>query len=48
LTYIDLTTDLDNIPSQRVILNNGGQLIGRFRKPEAYGGSEGLRYRISA
>jgi predicted acetyltransferase len=48
LTYIDLTTDLDNIPSRRVILNNGGQLIGRFRKPEAYGGSEGLRYRISA
>lgn len=47
LTYIDLTTDLDNIPSQKVILNNGGKLIGRYQKPEAYGGGDGLRYRIS-
>jgi predicted acetyltransferase len=47
LTYIELTTQPDNIASQRVILNNGGRLIGRFQKPEAYGGGEGLRYRIS-
>ena len=47
LTYIELTTQPDNIASQRVILNNGGRLIGRFQKPEAYGGGEGLRYLIS-
>ena len=47
LMYVELTTHPDNIASQSVILNNGGQLIGRFRKPEACGGTEGLRYRIS-
>ena len=46
LTHIELTTQPDNTPSQKVILNNGGQLVGRFRKPEAYGGGESLRYRI--
>jgi predicted acetyltransferase len=46
LAWIELTTDLDNIPSQRVILNNGGVLIERFIKPAAYGSTEGLRYRI--
>jgi predicted acetyltransferase len=46
LEWVELTTDPGNIPSQRVILNNGGVLVERFRKPEAYGGEEGLRYRI--
>jgi predicted acetyltransferase len=46
LPWVELTTDADNIPSQRVILNNGGYLVERFSKPAAYGGSESLRYRI--
>ena len=46
LAYIDLTTDPDNAPSQRVILANGGIYQGRFRKTEHYGQSEGLLYRI--
>ena len=43
---IGYITDADNIASQRVILNNGGYLADRFRKPAAYGGAESLRYRI--
>lgn len=46
LPWVDLTTDADNIPSQKVILNNGGYLVERFTKPAAYGGLESLRYRI--
>jgi hypothetical protein len=29
-----------------VIEANGGQLVERFRKPDAYGGSESYRFRI--
>jgi predicted acetyltransferase len=47
LDHVDLTTDPDNIASQKVILANGGQLIERFRKAAAYGGSEALRFRIT-
>jgi predicted acetyltransferase len=46
LPYIEVTTDIDNVPSQRVIEANGGRLVERFRKPAMYGGAEGLRYRI--
>jgi predicted acetyltransferase len=46
LPHVDITTDPDNVASQRVVLANGAVLIARFRKPAAYGGSEGLRYRI--
>jgi predicted acetyltransferase len=46
LPWVELVTDTDNIPSQRVILNNGGCLVERFSKPAAYGGSASLRYRI--
>lgn len=46
LPYIELTTDPSNVPSQRVILANGGKLIERFRKAPAYGGAEALRFRI--
>jgi predicted acetyltransferase len=45
LPYVELTTDPDNRPSQRVILGNGGVLVERFRPP-AYGKEE-LRFRIS-
>lgn len=46
LAYVELTTDPGNIASQRVIFSQQGRLIGRFRKPAAYGGDQGLRFRI--
>lgn len=46
LDYVEITTDLDNLASQKVILANGGILAGRFAKLAAYGGAESLRYRI--
>ena len=47
LTYVELTTDVDNVASQRVITANGGALVERFNKPEAYGGAESYRFRIA-
>jgi predicted acetyltransferase len=44
LPYVELTTDPDNEPSQRVILGNGGILVERFHAP-AYGKEE-LRFRV--
>jgi len=41
LTYVELTTDPDNKSSQRVILDCGSQLVGRFCKPAMYGGRKG-------
>jgi len=46
LEYVEITTDPDNLPSQRVVLANGGVLVERFRKPPQYGDVEGLRFRI--
>lgn len=46
LPHVELTTDLDNLASQHVILSNGGVLVARFDKPAAYGGAAGLRFRI--
>ncbi|MCU4160883.1 hypothetical protein AiwAL_12305 [Acidiphilium sp. AL] len=46
LHFVEISTDPDNIASQRVILNNGGVLVERFRKPDSHGGGEGLRFRI--
>lgn len=46
LPFVEVTTDAENEPSQRVILANGGALVERFRKAEAHGGGEGLRFRI--
>ena len=47
LAWVDITTDPDNIASQRVITANGGVLVERFDRPAAYGGTPGLRYRIA-
>jgi len=47
LPWVEITTDPDNIASQRVIEANAGELVERFDKGPAYGGTEGLRYRIS-
>ncbi|MEQ1756413.1 MAG: GNAT family N-acetyltransferase [Micropepsaceae bacterium] len=47
LDHIELTTQPDNIPSQRVITSNGGVLVERFVKSDAHGGKESLRWRIT-
>jgi predicted acetyltransferase len=46
LRWVTLTTDADNLVSQRVIAIAGGVLVERFVKPAAFGGKDGLRYRI--
>ena len=46
LPFVELTTDADNLPSQRVIEHAGGTLHEHFNKPAAYGGKPSLRYRI--
>lgn len=46
LQFVEITTDVDNVVSQKVVLAAGGQLVERFKKPDVYGGAESLRYRI--
>lgn len=46
LTYVELTTDVSNVASRRVIEANGGRLVEGFRKPDYYGGGESFRFRI--
>ncbi len=46
LNFVEITTDPDNVASQRVITANGGVLIEAFIKGPAYGHVPGLRYRI--
>ncbi len=47
LPFVEVTTDPENIASQRVILANGGLLVEQFTKPPQFGGTTGLRYRIA-
>jgi predicted acetyltransferase len=47
LPFVELTTDPDNLISQRVIEANGGVLMEAFIKPAQFGGKPGLRYRIA-
>jgi len=46
MPYVEITTDPDNLPSQKVILAAGGRLHERFNKPPQYGGKPCLRFRI--
>lgn len=46
LPYVELTTDPDNLPSQKVITANNGNLVERFANTAAHGGTEALRFRI--
>lgn len=46
LAYVEITTDPDNVPSQRVIEANGGVLVERFVRAPQYGSTPALRYRI--
>lgn len=46
LPYVELTTDPDNLASQKVITANGGELVGGFEKGPQYGGGDGLLFRV--
>ena len=46
LAFVEITTTVDNVASQRVIVANGGELYERFNKPADYGGAPSYRYRI--
>jgi predicted acetyltransferase len=46
LPFVEITTDPDNMASQRVIEAAGGTLYERFVKPPQFGSKPGLRYRI--
>lgn len=46
LPYVEVTTDEDNVASQRVIATNGGHLVERFTKLPTHGGGVALRFRI--
>lgn len=47
LRYVEITTRVDNLPSQRVVLANGGVLLEEFTALPALGGHQHLRYRVS-
>lgn len=46
LPFVELTTDVGNTASRRVIEKNGGLLLEVFDKPASNGGGEALRFRI--
>ena len=46
LRYIEITTQPDNVASQRVIQANGGVLVEEFVTPAALGARHELRYRV--
>ena len=47
LRTVELTTDPENVASQKVIEANGGRLVEAFDKGEVYGHAPGLRYAIT-
>jgi predicted acetyltransferase len=46
LRYVEITTQPDNVASQRVITANGGVLVEEFITPPALGSHRELRYRV--
>jgi predicted acetyltransferase len=46
LTYVEVTTDPDNLSSRRVVEANAGVLVAEFTRPAAFGGTPAVRYRI--
>jgi RimJ/RimL family protein N-acetyltransferase len=46
MPMVEITTDTDNLPSQRVITANGGVLVEEFNKGPAWGNRPGLRFCI--
>jgi len=47
LRYVELTTEPDNLVSQRVIETNGGVFVEEFTAQPGLGSKRGLRYRIA-
>jgi predicted acetyltransferase len=47
LRHVEITTAVDNVPSQRVIQHNGGVFLEEFTTPPALGGRREFRYRVS-
>ncbi len=47
LPYVEITTDPQNLASQKVIESNGGVLFEHFVKPPQFGSKPALRYRIA-
>ncbi len=47
LAFVELTTEHDNIASQKVMEAAGAVLHERFTMPETHGGQPALRYRIT-
>ena len=47
LPSVEITTDPDNLPSQKVILAAGGTLHERFNKPPQFDSQPCLRFRIA-
>lgn len=46
LEFVQLNAQPHNLPSQKVIIANGGIFTGRIRMPEAYGGKDDFQFRI--
>lgn len=46
MPFVELVTNADNLSSQKVIAKNGGVLFERFIQHQAYGGVDGLKFRI--
>lgn len=46
LPYVELSTDADNLPSQKVITANEGVFLGDFFNPDAYANGAGRLYKI--
>jgi predicted acetyltransferase len=46
LRYVEITTEVDNVPSQRVITSNGGILVEEFVALPSLGARRHLRYRV--
>jgi predicted acetyltransferase len=46
LVHVELVTVPENVASRRTIEANGGILVEAFRRNEAFGGGEALRFRI--
>jgi len=46
LAFVHITTDPDNLASQRVIEANGGVVVERFTRGAEYGNTPAIRYRV--
>lgn len=47
MTMVELVTDVDNFPSQRVVESNGGVRLEEFQQIDRLGGGRAFRWQIS-